>query len=335
MANFNFTAWDDGLANSLHSKYGSLIMMVGLPGSGKSTFAHSIPVVASQKYGYDRDRFIILSSDEIRNELFGCYRQEDTPTVFNELHRRIFENVNKGKYVIYDATNISREKRKNFFNELNNRCKVASSIGKAIVFMATPFESCLKRNKMRDNVVPDEYIEMMYKNMNIPDFFEGANDVCCHYGNTTEVNPFVSLFSENSEFMKFNQDNPNHSLTLGNHCIKCGDALKNKNWFVREAGYLHDIGKMYTKTFKNMKGEVSDVAHYYRHENVSAYESLFYETMECSSNPIYAIYLRAILIRYHMLPYFMEKDRIRNKYNFDNFIMKSIYDIHAADVSAH
>lgn len=93
-----------------------LFFMVGLPASGKSTYAKEL----SKNYNA-----IILSSDEIRKELCGDENSQDKNNeVFIVLHRRIKEYLKSGKNVVYDATNVNSKRRKAFLDELKNiSCK--------------------------------------------------------------------------------------------------------------------------------------------------------------------------------------------------------------------
>ena len=205
--------------------------------------------------------------------------------------------------------------------------------------MATPYETCLKRNANRKNKVPVEDINRMYKNIDVPDFYE--NQSVHYYINyeSVEMKPIFSLFTMNSDFMNFKQHNPHHSLTLGEHCMKCGDLLKEADYVLREAAYLHDIGKVFTKTFRDSKNNVTDVAHYYGHERVSAYESLFYEVVGKDdldiSDYIYVIKIRAFLINFHMRLYFMDKSKMIEKYKLENLPVRQLEALHKADIDAH
>lgn len=70
-------------------------MMVGLPGSGKSTY--------TKELSKDLDA-IICSSDTIRKELCGDINSQDkNEEVFKILHNRIKENLKNGKSVIYSS----------------------------------------------------------------------------------------------------------------------------------------------------------------------------------------------------------------------------------------
>lgn len=139
-------------------------MMVGLPGSGKSTYAKEL--------SNDLDA-ITCSSDIIRKELCGDINSQDkNEEVFKLLHNRIKENLKDGKSVIYDATNINSKRRRTFLFELKN-----ISCYKKCVIMATPFNECCNRNDSRDRNVPYDVIKRMYMNWNTPYWFEGWDDI--------------------------------------------------------------------------------------------------------------------------------------------------------------
>lgn len=88
-------------------------IMIGIPGSGKSTFAKEI----SKQTGA-----IIFSSDGIREELINnnglseAHNKETKKVIFNELHRRLFKALNQGKDVIVDATNTERTFRNEYID---------------------------------------------------------------------------------------------------------------------------------------------------------------------------------------------------------------------------
>ena len=72
------------------------IMLVGLPGSGKSTL--------TKRY----KEYKVHSSDDIREELTGdVNRQDINSLVFKILHNRVKEDLLNGQSVIIDSTNIS------------------------------------------------------------------------------------------------------------------------------------------------------------------------------------------------------------------------------------
>ena len=122
-------------------------MMVGLPGSGKTTFAHNIEKGA-----------IVISSDIIRKELWGSEeKQGDNKIVFEELEKRVMENLAADKSVVYDATNIKAKKRKDFLYRLRK----IPNVNTVCMLMSVPYEQCLERNNERGRVVPEEVIKKM------------------------------------------------------------------------------------------------------------------------------------------------------------------------------
>ena len=298
-------------------------MMVGLPASGKSTKA--------QEYAKAYNA-IIFSSDALRKELYGDESiQGDNTKLFNTLHRQIKTHLKNGYSAIFDATNISYKKRMAFLSELKNiPCE------KICVLMATPYEECLKRNAERERKVPENVIERMYRSIDVPWYYEGWDDIQIEYGECENYFGWPWDWIESVD--DYNQHNSHHALTLGEHCRQtmCNvDKLCAEPWSIastelRYAALLHDEGKVFTQTFKNSKGEITEQAHYYNHERVGSYDSLFYE-MAC-----YNLYV-AVLIRWHMQPYFSKEEKTKSKYRklWGEDLYHDIMILHEADKISH
>lgn len=298
----------------------NFLMLAGLPCSGKSTIAQEL---AKE---YDAT---IFSSDALREELFNDVNdQTHNQELFVELHRRIKECLKSGKSAIYDACNISYKRRMAFLSELKNiPCE------KICVLVATPYDECLKRNEVRERKVPEYVIERMYRNFDVPWYYEGWDEII---DNADEYNDGMMPFEWIESVMDYNQDNPHHTLSLGEHCRQALKYVKDNKGSstLIHAATLHDCGKPFCKTFKNSKGEITDVAHYYAHERCGSYDSLFYSYASADR-------LRtAVIIRWHMQPYFWEKDgneKLHNKYRrlWGEYLYSDIMMLHAADVNAH
>jgi|LSQX01.3.fsa_nt_gb predicted kinase len=304
-----------------------LIMMVGLPASGKSTYAQCIA---------DTEDAIIHSSDNLREELFGDVNEQDKNNeLFKELHNRIKSDLKTGKNVIYDACNISYKRRKAFLDELKKiNCK------KICCLIATPYEKCLELNQKRDRVVPEYVIKRMYLNFDVPASFEGWDHVHIVYNDSNKYQRNISDLL--NKLSLISQDNPHHTLSIGEHCRVCArnvcKIFKERMIFDANliyAAWLHDIGKEFTKQFKNYKGEDTDIAHYYNHEHISAYNALFYlrnDDFTCFDSVLDICQL----IRWHMKPYFIETEKAKNK--FINLVGQDFYDrlmiLHEADINA-
>jgi predicted kinase/predicted HD phosphohydrolase len=296
-------------------------MTVGLPASSKSTIAEEY----SKTYNAT-----IHSSDAIRKELFDDENyQEDNEQVFKTLTDRIKNDLRNNKNTIYDATNISYKRRMAFLTSLNK-----IDCYKICLFVATPYEKCLENNRNRERKIPDYVITNMYKNIYIPQNYEGWDDIVLVDNFDKSKYDLHDLFNGENGLNFISQDNPNHTLTIGHHCLKCASELElispNLSYELYQAALLHDIGKRFTKEFKNIKGEVTDIAYYYQHHLVSAYDSLFYST-ESMRLKI------ANYIQWHMQPFFMETEKTKEKYRklWGDQFYKEIMSLHEADKRAH
>jgi predicted kinase/predicted HD phosphohydrolase len=293
-------------------------MMVGLPASGKSTIAKEI------------EKSILLSSDNLREKLFGDINNQDgNDIVFETLHKLIKYYLLKGISVVYDATNINYKQRMELLKGLRN-----IDCYKQCILVATPYEKCLHQNSQRERQVPSYIIEKMYKNFYIPEYYEGWDDIHIIYNDDGYKFDIHELFNGENGLNFIGQDNPNHTLTIGKHCLESYSLCEkyNGNILLCEAALLHDIGKRFTKEFKNSKGEDTDIAHYYQHHLVSAYDSLFY----CKDFNLNDRLTIANYIQWHMQPFFLESDKAKKK--FINLVGKEFYNdimiLHEADKNA-
>lgn len=271
-------------------------MLVGLPGSGKSTIAKSLALEKDTK---------IFSSDELRKELWGNENtQGDNNELFNELHNRIIKSLKSNENCVYDATNINSKKRTQFLNTIKDiDCK------KICIIVATDINVCLQRNNSRERKAPYEVIKKMYTSFQTPQYREGWDNITIY--RTRDENNDYDIYKFIDYLEAQNHDNPHHLLTIGGHIqavtkyIMDNYTLKLAGDFDRfynilNAAMHHDIGKGFTKSFINSKGESTEVAHYYGHENVSAYMYLLYENKDKIENDTRNILYVADLIQLHM-----------------------------------
>ena len=141
----------------------NLYMLIGIPGSGKSTFAKLIQPVLNYK---------ILSSDEYRKNMFGSEDdQEHNSQIFTKLHEDMNDLLSKGENVCYDATNIKRSDRKACLKSISYPCE------KIAIFIRCSVDEAKKRNSNRDRIVPDEVIDKMYSNLIEPSIDEGFDEI--------------------------------------------------------------------------------------------------------------------------------------------------------------
>ena len=304
-----------------------LIVFCGLPGSGKSFIAREY--ARGTEFANSLDKCITISTDEIRKEITGDEsNQSNNALVFETAFERIKLHLqnNEYRFVVFDATNINYKRRTDIVNRFK---KYAENI--ECYFVYADYEECLKRNRERDRKVPDEVIKRMYYNFYVPQLFEGFNSIRIIYNDVRR-----HTVDELEEILDIYQENPNHRLGLLEHSKKAHDYLANKiihpNINLCFAAYLHDIGKIKTKTFINTKGEKTDIAHYYSHEKVGAYDSIAY----AEKNADDALYI-AKLIQWHMLLHqnLSEKTREKYKNKLGEQFWKDLELLHEADLYAH
>lgn len=308
-----------------------LVMFVGIPASGKSTKSSLY-----QKLGYE-----VISSDDIRNELLKGARLEAlSPDQRARLHSKTFETVRRrasealkgGRSVVVDATNLSRKRRISFLECFRK----FPCIKKCLLFL-TPVDVCMERNRKRTGNarVPDEAMYRMLCNFECPNYWEGWDEILPVAYNEQYAFPFEQI-------KDFQQDNSHHALTLDAHlektvqyCIDNDCSLS-----VRKAAGYHDIGKLYTKQYRNSHGEITKEAHYLCHDNYGAY---LYITEMCCGKETSPLAFRNILyetslINCHMYPMFRWKDGIPTKKDLDLFgseFLSDLMALHRADRAAH
>jgi predicted kinase len=299
------------------------VMMCGIVGAGKSYWAEEISKMERL------DNPVICSSDAIREELFGDINcQDNNEEVFKVLHSRVKDNLRNGKSVIYDACNINSKRRRAFLAELKN-----IPCAKGCVVIETPFAECCKRNEERDRVVPKNVIERMYKNWQTPYWFEGWDGIF-ELNTKKGVRNNVDRWVESN--MGFEQHNSHHTMTLGEHCLAVANELK-EDPLLYYAGLVHDCGKPFTKSFVDSKGEISSEAHYYNHNYVGSYDSLFFRYPDgVQSLDV------SILVGLHMMPYFWEKDEVNGEKTKEKYrklwgdeLFNDVMKLHEADKRNH
>lgn len=302
-----------------------LTILVGLPGSGKSTYA-------AQQCVLNPDA-IICSSDDVRKQLYGDSSEQGNPVdVFEELHNRVYDALHCGKDVFYDATNVTRKERKNVIQRFR---KYAEEINVAIIW--APLEECIRRDAARDGRVGKVVIDKFLRRWQTPFYDEGFDYMwlymspCDTYDAKTYTDTLVTR-------MHIAHDNPHHLYDIAEHCKATERQLLTKcphlSSSLQLAARFHDIGKPYTKGFEDINGNSTACAHYYQHERVGAYLALgLYMPQEIRLRVSY-------LITVHMDPYLntkywrqLQKEALVN----DNWtdVYEDICQLHSADVQAH
>lgn len=184
-----------------------LLILIGIPGSGKSTYASK----------YKDLNYEYFSSDNIREELSRKKKIEqlqkegkkiteesiegiqDDQSVsrqaFQKMFGRTIYSLIDGKNVIYDACNTQRHDRKSFIKKMRERYQ-KDDLKITAVFFDIPLEVCKERNQRRNEEgsivmdnnkklrkvqrqVPEEVLDKMYQQLHgcPPTLEEGFDEI--------------------------------------------------------------------------------------------------------------------------------------------------------------
>jgi predicted kinase len=146
---------------ALKSPKGFVVLTIGLPGSGKTTW-------------YKRRGVTPLSSDLLRTLLFDdITEQRYQGLVFSTLRSLLRARlIAKMPWNYVDATNLSPHERKQWI-------KMAKSFGYEVqaVFFDVPLAVCMERNSKRDRQVTDDVMQKMAERLKPPTFKEGFEKI--------------------------------------------------------------------------------------------------------------------------------------------------------------
>ena len=264
----------------------TIIVLIGLPGSGKTEYANN----------FADEGYIVCSSDEMRQRLCGDINDQDhNQMVFQTLHKEIREHLLRGENVVYDACNINSKRRRSFLNSIKD-----IDCTKLAYVIAPPYNVVVEQNSDRDRVVPIEVINRMYKHWQTPGPWEGFDSVML-------ISMVPCEKYDISKYDSYDQNNPYHSHFLGEHMRKSAEFIKNADPYdfnMYEAALRHDSGKPFCASIDE-KG----ISHYIGHDSVGAYDVL--SDWSFDDDDVLEI---SRLINYHMYPVFWEKDDASAKY---------------------
>ena len=160
-----------------------LYLMMGIPGSGKSTWIKDHLLPCQAHVSRDKIRFALVDEGE---EYFS--RETE---VFNSFVEQINTFLSNGCDVYADATHISRASRNKLLSRINSHPEEVN-----LIWINGDLTTALLQNENRKDTrsyVPKSVIRRMHSQIEAPDFEEGFNIIY-------EINPQTGTITERRQF---------------------------------------------------------------------------------------------------------------------------------------
>jgi tRNA uridine 5-carbamoylmethylation protein Kti12 len=192
-----------------------IIALIGLPASGKSTFAQNL----ARKLREARFIVNIIDVDIFRREIMG---DQFTPLMEQQVIAKKWENIDALLEKFSDSVLIIDDMHylTGMRHAIKERAETLNGLYMAI-FFATPMTKCLEWNLVRQNPVPEAVIENIQSKLDVPGK-KYAWDMPAYIVNLIEknidnaVDEFFTVFqNERSKFLKsgfstLKKDEPNN-----------------------------------------------------------------------------------------------------------------------------
>ena len=132
-----------------------LIILVGLPASGKTTFAVKLKEKLESDFQNDVK---IIDPDVIRDKAFpNSFDFKNEPQIREKNIQSVRKHLTKGHTVISDDLN--------YYSSMRHDLKLIAdslNIKFYIIHISTPLKLCMKRNKKRGKPIPNKVIKNIY-----------------------------------------------------------------------------------------------------------------------------------------------------------------------------
>jgi predicted kinase len=147
-----------------------LIMMVGMPCSGKSTFI--------EKFSNKFNDYIVISTDNIiegraekqgktYNEIF----KDEIKSATKEMNERLAQAIQNGDNIIWDQTNLTVKSRK---SKLSG---IPKDYQKVAMYVETDLKTIKDRNVRPGKIIPESVLDNMWGSIEVPSITEGFHAV--------------------------------------------------------------------------------------------------------------------------------------------------------------
>ncbi|QHJ72220.1 AAA family ATPase [Planococcus halotolerans] len=293
-------------------------MLIGLPGSGKTTYARNLL--------QGNEDWFHISSDEITNRSRLPGESVDYQNTFEKMYQQTVLQLENGGNVIYDATNLASKRRRSILN----RIEKFKPETEAVVFL-TSYPLLKKRNSQRHavNRVPDHVIERYIRAFQLPRKDEKLDWIrFLSMSPSKEINPEqlkeqAFSFGEHELFFKSFEETIPMTETAEMRALlqqnyKIIEEIQkevrdpDEQGFLSWAILLHNIGKAYVR--KNLPIEQDN---FYGYEHVSAY--LAYPVLLSLQFPLRFIYDVLLLIDEFEIGKELKRGKVKRRVGLENY----------------
>lgn len=141
-----------------------LAVMIGISGSGKSTYAYGLKTSLNAQ---------LVETDAIRQELTGNSEdQSQNSKVFEIAKKRVDAYLSQGNNTIIDATSLSMRDRKDWVDiGKKNNAEIRA------YFIDTPVDISKTQNRKRERKVPEFVIDRQANKLQAPTKAEGFDKI--------------------------------------------------------------------------------------------------------------------------------------------------------------
>lgn len=142
----------------------SVILMSGLPGSGKDHFIRTDPVCRGLP---------VISLDQLRDEM-DIAPDDDQGEIVNRARELARQHLRRGENFIWNATNISRQLR-----ALSLGLFLGYAAHVCVVYVEVPCSTLFAQNRGRERRVPEQVMHRLLDRWEVPDLTEAHEVMTC------------------------------------------------------------------------------------------------------------------------------------------------------------
>lgn len=241
-----------------------VILPIGTSGSGKSTFIKSLP----------QENLVVIEPDVMRAEFTGDMNDKSKDKeIYEEAAKRAINAIKQGKQVVFDTTNLTKEKRRPFIEAIKKEIPNANIQYKLMPLnpelAKQRIKAQLERGENRANVSDatidrhaESYKQMLedikdepisnFENQSTPTIEDALIDFASNYSYTVEINTAGEKVSAlNNNYDNFNIENDNYQIQFFQNDWELGieKYLKNNKEISQD-----EYGKAQSK-YEELKGE--------------------------------------------------------------------------------